>query len=108
MVTMIVVASWWQWWWRCGGGGHGESWVVAATTERQHRGRGGNCVGSGSRCWSVEAEMMLWMVAARLLCLKNLVRAKKIADTFGKWGRRFLSKNKKQICEDKKQKKQAN
>ncbi len=26
----------------------------------------------------------------------------------GKWGHRFVSKNKKQICEDKKQKKRAN
>ena len=79
---------------------------IRASDER--RGRGGNCVGSGSRCWSVEAEMMLWMVAARLLCLKNLVRAQKPADRFGKWGHRFVSKNKKQICEDKKPKKQAN
>jgi len=85
VVTMIVVASWWRWWWRRGGGG-GESWVAAATTERQRCGRGGNCVGRGSRCWLVEAEMMLWMVAACLLCLKNLVRAKKPADRFGKVG----------------------
>ena len=108
MVTMIVVASWWRWWWRCGGGGRGESWVAAATAERQRCGRGENCVGNGSRCWSVEEEMMLWMVVARLLCLKNLVRAKKTADRFGKWGHRFVSKNKKQIREDKKPKKQAN
>jgi hypothetical protein len=29
---------------------------------------------------------MLWMVEARLLCLKNLVRAEKPADRFGKVG----------------------
>jgi hypothetical protein len=42
--------------------------------------------GSGGGVGVLGVEMMLCMVAARLLCLKNLVRAKKTADRFGKMG----------------------
>ena len=110
VVTMIVVASWWRWWWRRGGGG-GESWVAAATTERQRCGRGGNCVGRGSRCWSVEAEMILccgWWWLVVFSPSKTWCGQKNQQTDLGKWGHRFVSKNKKQICEDKKQKKRAN